>query len=105
MVRDREPAIVGSLNQDPRSRLHNSELWLTVHSAELASELAALFDEASDPHYAYRVELAPAGGTQRLEWHTEEDGQAVVHLLEPASSPWLKLWRAVLGALIPEHLL
>ena len=105
VVQDRERAIVGSLNQDPRSRLHNSELWLTVHNAELATELAALFDEASDPHHAYRVELSVAGGTRRLEWHTEEDGQAVVHLLEPASSPWLKLWRAVLGALIPEHLL
>ena len=91
VVQDRERAIVGSLNQDPRSRLHNSELWLTVHSAELAAELAALFDEASDPHHAYRVELAAAGGTRRLEWHTEEDGQAVVHLLEPASNPWLKL--------------
>ena len=73
--------------------------------ADHDAELAALFDEASDPHHAYRVELSVGGGTRRLEWHTEEDGQAVVHLLEPASSQWLKLWRAVLGTLIPEHLL
>ncbi len=97
--------MVGSLNQDPRSRLHNSELWLTMHSEELASELGSLFDEASDPHHAYRVELASEGDDDRLLWHTEEDGRAVVYLVEPTSSRWLKIWRAVFGALIPEHLL
>lgn len=105
IVHDRERAIVGSLNQDPRSRLHNLELWVTVQSTHLAAELAALFDEASDRHHAYRVKLASNGDAQWLEWHTEESGQTVVHVVEPAASPWLKLWRAVLGALIPEHLL
>ncbi len=93
VVQDRTRAIVGSLNQDPRSRIHNREIWLTVRSADLAAELGALFDEASDAHHAY------------IEWHTQERGQAVVHWVEPAAGPWLKLWRAVLGALVPEHLL
>ena len=105
VVQDRERAIVGSANQDPRSRRHNREIWLTVQSKDLAAELAALFDEASDKHHAYKVELATSGDAQWLEWHTEESGRTVVHAVEPAANPWLKLWRAVLGALIPEHLL
>ena len=105
VVQDRTRAIVGSLNQDPRSRIHNREIWLTVRSADLAAELGALFDEASDAHHAYKLELVDGDKGQRVEWHTQEGGQAVVHDVEPAASPWLKLWRAMLGALIPEHLL
>ena len=30
IVQDRARAIVGSLNQDPRSRLHNTEAWITL---------------------------------------------------------------------------
>jgi putative cardiolipin synthase len=105
VVQDRTRAIVGSLNQDPRSRIHNREIWLTVRSADLAAELGALFDEASDAHHAYRLELIDGDDGQRVEWHTQERGQAVVHWVELAAGPWLKLWRAVLGALVPEHLL
>ena len=105
VIQDRTRAIVGSLNQDPRSRFHNREIWLTVHSAELAAELGALFDEASDAHHAYKLELIDGDDGQRVEWHTQKRGQTVVHRVEPAASPWLKLWRAMLGALIPEHLL
>lgn len=36
VVQDRTRAIVGSLNQDPRSRIHNTEIWLTVRSTGLA---------------------------------------------------------------------
>jgi putative cardiolipin synthase len=105
VVQDRRRAIVGSLNQDPRSRIHNREIWLTVHGAELAAELAALFYEASDAHHAYGLQLVDGDEGQRVEWHTQERGQPLVHTAEPAGSPWLKLWRGVLGALIPEHLL
>jgi putative cardiolipin synthase len=105
VVQDRARAMVGSLNQDPRSRIHNTEIWLTLHSTELAAELAALFDEASDAHHAYKLELSGDNDGQRVQWHTQERGQTVVHSVEPAASPWLKLWRAVLGAIVPEHLL
>lgn len=105
VIQDRRRAIVGSPNQDPRSRLHNREVWLTVRSAGIAAELAALFDEASDAHHAYRLELVDGDDGPRVEWHTQERGEPVVHSVEPAASPWLKLWRAMLGALVPEHLL
>ncbi|MBN8506989.1 MAG: phospholipase D family protein [Burkholderiales bacterium] len=105
VVQDRTRAIVGSLNQDPRSRIHNREIWLTVRSPDLAAELGALFDEATDTHHAYKLELVPSDEGRRVEWHTREGGEAVVHSVEPVASPWLKLWRDVLGALVPEHLL
>ena len=98
-------AIVGSLNQDPRSRIHNREIWLTVRNPGLAAELGALFDEASDAHHAYKLVLADGDEGQRVKWHTQERGQTIVLSDEPSGSPWLKLWRAVLGALVPEHLL
>ncbi|MBN8492132.1 MAG: phospholipase D family protein [Burkholderiales bacterium] len=105
VIQDRRQAIVGSPNQDPRSRLHNREVWLTVRSAAIAAELAALFDEASDAHHAYRLELVDDVDGPAVEWHTQQQGQAIIHRTEPAASPWLKLRRAVLGAMIPEHLL
>ncbi len=105
VVQDRTRAIVGSLNQDPRSRIHNREIWLTVRNPGLAAELGALFDEASDAHHAYKLVLADGDEGQRVEWHTQERGQTIVLSDEPSGRPWLKLWRAMLGALVPEHLL
>lgn len=105
VVQDRARALVGSLNQDPRSRLHNTETWLTVHSRALATELAALFDEGIDSHHAFRVELKDVAGVEALAWRTEEHGKAVVYDVEPAAGAWHRFWRAVLGTLIPEDLL
>lgn len=105
VVQDRARAIVGSLNQDPRSRLHNTEGWLVLESPELAAELAALFEEGTDARHAFKVELNGTGETQALAWSTEEDGKPVRHESEPMSTAWQRLWRGVLGTLIPEHLL
>jgi putative cardiolipin synthase len=105
IVQDRVRALVGSLNQDPRSRLHNTEAWITVDSVELAGELAALFDEGSDPHHAFKVDRSEAGGEAALEWSAEERGKIVTHDVEPMTDLGLRLWRGILGVLIPEHML
>ena len=105
VVQDRARAIVGSLNQDPRSRLHNTETWLVLESPELAAELAALFEEGTDGHHAFKVELNSTGDTPALVWSTEENGKPVRYESEPMSTPLQRLWRGVLGKLIPEHLL
>jgi putative cardiolipin synthase len=105
VVQDRSRAIVGSLNQDPRSRLHNTEAWIAIDSPELAGDLAALFDEGSDLHHAFKVAANPVSGPDALEWMTEEGGKSVRYDVEPMTEVWLRLWRNVLGALIPEHLL
>lgn len=101
VVQDRVRAIVGSLNQDPRSRLHNTEAWITFESRELADELVALFEEATDSHHAFKLGLDASG--QWVEWTTEEDGRTARYDVEPAAGVWLRLWRSTLGALIPEH--
>ncbi len=105
IVQDRARAIVGSQNQDPRSRLHNTEAWIAIKSPELAADLAALFEEGTDPEHAYKLGRNSVGGIEALVWRTDEDGKTVHYDVEPMSSLWLRLWRGVLGALIPEHLL
>jgi len=105
IVEDRRRASVGSLNQDPRSRLHNTESCIILESPELAAELAALFDEGIDLEHAFKVEYDPAGGKEALSWNSRESEQTVRYSVEPMTSPWLRLWREILGALIPEHLL
>ena len=105
IVQDRRHAIVGSLNQDPRSRLYNTEAWVAVDSPELAAELAALFDEGSELDHAFRVETGPASDGQALLWTTAESGKIVRFDAEPISDPWSSLWRGLLGVLIPEDML
>lgn len=105
IVQDRMHAIVGSLNQDPRSRLHNTEAWVSLHSSELADALATLFEEASDLEHSFRVHLDPVDEVHNLAWETAQDGKMIRYGTEPVADSWLLLWRKILGALIPEHLL
>ena len=105
IVQDRTRAIVGSLNQDPRSRLHNTEAWIAIDSAPLATRLATLFDEGADAHHAFRLQLGSTGFEASLKWHSEENGMAVLHDIEPMVSWWRRLWRGVLGMALPEHML
>lgn len=105
LVQDRQRASVGSVNQDSRSRLHNTEACIVLESTELAAELAALFDESIDAGHAFQVELEQRGDRPTLVWRSEERGQFVRSDDEPMTSHWLRLWRSMLGVLIPEHLL
>jgi putative cardiolipin synthase len=105
IVQNRRYVIIGSRNQDPRSRLHNTEAWLTVDSAELATELATLLEEGIEPHHAYKLELIEDGRHKILTWLTDEGGLVVRHRVEPHAGPWLRLWRDILSILLPEHLL
>lgn len=105
MVQDRARVIVGSMNQDPRSRLHNTEAWLVIESPALAAELAAVFEEGTEPRHAYKVEQRLPEGIDALRWTTQDDGKPLTYDVEPLSGPWLRLWRTLLGILIPEHML
>ena len=105
IVQDRARAIVGSLNQDPRSRLHNTEAWIAVDSPELAADLAALFEAGADSHHAFEVKLTQTEAMDTLEWKTEEEGKTVRYGVEPMTALWLRLWRGILGVLVPEHML
>ncbi|HUC41401.1 MAG TPA: phospholipase D family protein [Gemmatimonadales bacterium] len=64
-VFDRSSVFIGSLNLDPRSLLHNTEVGVLVTSAELAGEVAALFERWASPDMAYEVTRGRNGG---LRW-------------------------------------
>jgi putative cardiolipin synthase len=104
LIVDRSTAFVGSMNFDPRSRMHNTELFVGVESAEVASKLAALFDEGVDPDHAFHVLLRkPEQSGDALVWITEDQGNEVRYESEPLAGFWKQLWSGVLSVIVPEH--
>ncbi|TAK83573.1 MAG: phospholipase D family protein [Betaproteobacteria bacterium] len=104
VVIDRQRAILGSMNLDPRSRLQNTEVALFLESPELGARLGALFDAAVRPAVAFRVRLETAGQDRTLVWTTEQDGKELRYDHEPASL-WRRFLSTLLGAFAPEDLL
>ena len=103
---DRKVMLVGSMNLDPRSRLANSEISLLLESAALGEQLGALFDDATAPDQAFRVELTESGNAQAsLMWSGQADGKPMHYSSEPLASWWRRIISGLLGALAPEELL
>jgi putative cardiolipin synthase len=100
---DRRWLLVGSVNLDARSALHNTELAVTIECPPLAADaLRALGDE---PFRAmYRVQLAGDGLT--LQWR-EIDAQGRVGILEeePGDSAALRLAHWLQALFVDEDLL
>src|SRR6266571_4891050 len=71
-VFDRTSVFIGSVNLDPRSLEQNTEVGVLVSSAELAREVAALFDRWSSPEQAYEVTRGTNGGLQWTGGYTDE---------------------------------
>ncbi|MGE5248280.1 MAG: phospholipase D family protein [Verrucomicrobiota bacterium] len=114
MVFDRRTVFVGSANLDPRSAHLNTELGIVITSPELARRIAAIFEAATDPKYAFHLALQPApdsaGDTdgsagEEIVWIGEEDGKEVVFHQEPDASFWKRLSVWIQSALAPESLL
>lgn len=106
VIVDRARILLGSMNLDPRSRLHNTESWVGIESPELASRLAALFDESTRPEHSFRLVLQDEQpGQDAMEWVTEEQGQQIRFEYEPKAPPWVVFWRSVLSIIVPEHML
>lgn len=103
VVIDREHALVGSMNLDPRSRLLNTEVAVLVDSSELARSIGAFFDDAVQPARAFRVVLS-ADDPAYIVW-TPEDGAGVRHEREPLAGWWRRFLTNVLAVFIPEQLL
>lgn len=96
---DRRQVLVGSMNLDPRSRLHNTEVAVLLESVQIGAGLAALFEEAVLPAHAFRVVLTgPAPEHTALMWITGEDGKEVRYDHEPAGL-WRRFFASVLGGL------
>ncbi|MFO1217548.1 MAG: phospholipase D family protein [Burkholderiaceae bacterium] len=101
VVFDREDVFIGSLNFDLRSELHNTEMGLIVHSAELAREALRLA-QGVKRQAAYRLRLAADGS---IEWLDAGDDDGEVHGDEPETGIWLRLLLELLAPLAPEELL
>jgi putative cardiolipin synthase len=82
---DGELMFIGSLNFDPRSEKHNTELGFLIHSPELTGQLlklaAFVINEA-----AFQVRLGP--DRKSLEWHIRTDQGEQVFTEEPDTSWW-----------------
>ncbi len=101
-VIDRRALFVGSMNFDPRSKYHNTEIGLIVFSPEMAQQVLKLIDLLKQQG-SYRLRIgAPSG---RLEWVSDEsDGEAVVDS-EPDTGFWTRLLLELMAPLTPESLL
>ena len=99
---DGQVLFIGSLNFDPRSEKHNTELGLLIRSPQLTQQLMTLAELVQN-EAAYRVRLSK--DKQNLEWvlPTPEGEQVLTE--EPDSSWWTRLWLRLLGPLVPEDAL
>jgi putative cardiolipin synthase len=106
VVVDRKFVLVGSMNLDPRSRLSNSEVAVSIDSAVLGGQLARLFDEAASPEQSFHVEpTEPGNENAPLSWTGREEGKLVRYASEPLASWWQRFISSVLGALVPQTML
>ena len=101
IVIDRVRVIIGSMNQDPRSRLYNTETWVSIDSPKLAAKLANLFEESTQAHHSFSLQMRGDG----VEWITEEQGKEVRFKSDPLASSWLRFLSGVTSVLVPEDLL
>ena len=106
VVVDRKFMLVGSMNLDPRSRVLDTEVAVSIESAALGGQLGKLFDEAASPDQAFRVELTEPGNENApLSWTGREEGKLVRYASEPLASWWRRVVSGLLGALAPEEML
>lgn len=102
VVIDRELLYLGSMNFDPRSVLHNTEMGMIVRSAELAREVLRL-TRLAKLQAAWQLRLVDGG--QRIAWQSALDDGEDVHTTEPEAGPGLRLLLELLAPLAPEEML
>jgi putative cardiolipin synthase len=90
---------IGSLNFDPRSEKHNTELGFLIRSPVLTGQLLKLAEVVKN-EAAYRVRLGKETG--QPEWHiTTPDGQQTF-FEEPDTTWWQRALLWLVGPLVPE---
>lgn len=99
-VIDRRIVFMGSMNFDPRSDLHNTEMCIEIDSAEFAAQVKDIID-AQMARSSYRVRLA--SDESELEWIDPDAGQSVAQ--EPETSFWDRFVLEMLAPFAPEDLL
>lgn len=102
VVVDRRRVFIGSMNFDPRSDKHNTEMGVFVDSTALAREVLRLMD-LDKLQASFRVVLGAHG--RGLRWLAYDDDGEVVFDDEPEVGLGTKLWLELLAPLAPEELL
>ncbi len=100
-VVDKHHIFIGSMNFDPRSEIHNTEMGVFIDSPQLAREVLRLMD-LDKLQASYRLMLAPDGS---LRWLAADDEGEVSFDDEPDASFATKFWLELLAPLAPEELL
>jgi putative cardiolipin synthase len=100
-VFDREKIFIGSMNFDQRSKHLNTEVGLIIESPELAAQVATRIRAMTEPANAYALALRGNSGFggPDLVWRTQEKGQPVDYVHEPASRAWQRLMIRTLSLL------
>jgi putative cardiolipin synthase len=101
-VVDKERVFIGSMNFDPRSDQHNTEMGLFIQSPVLAQQMLKLVDVIRQQG-AYKVTLASNG--QDIVWTTVGPGGQEVVVEEPETDLWTRIMLEVLAVIAPEGLL
>jgi putative cardiolipin synthase len=96
-VLDERFVYVGSLNLDPRSVIHNTEMGLLIASEELAAEYNKTLENIATS--AYRLALED----EQLVWH--DDQRQLRFKQEPDASIWRRAGAWLIGWLPIESLL
>ena len=85
-ILDREIIFIGSLNLDPRSIVHNTEIGVMVESIELGENMAKKFDQQI-LKVAFKLELVD----NKIIWKGKKDGKEIIFNKEPYTSFWKRL--------------
>lgn len=93
---DRRQIFIGSLNLDPRSFIHNTEIGMIITSPVLAAEFAEWFDQNIEK-LAFRLELDSSSDS--ILWHGIVEGEPTTFDHDPYTSFWRRLLINILGML------
>ncbi len=100
-VLDRRQMFIGSLNLDPRSLVHNTEIGLVISCEEMAQRFGESFDRDIGK-LAFRLELKEVKGKKKILWHGLVGGEPATLTEEPHAGFWLRFKVNLLGILPVE---
>jgi len=93
-VFDRKNVFIGSLNLDPRSVVHNTEIGVIIKSEEMAKHMAKNFDLGMGK-YAFTLELKDGD----IYWHGIVNGEEKTFDVDPYTSFWKRFGVKLMGFL------
>ena len=98
-VFDREKVYIGSLNLDPRSIDHNTEIGVVLSSEEIGSVMAEWFDQNID-RVSFRLGLETDNqGHENIMWHGWEGDEKVTYNKDPHTGFLLRSYIGFLSLL------